>query len=101
MASSHNGATLSYGFKRMAFIAALLWLATWAYVAWRGLSLINDAKRFIALQPPGGLIPREILSALETGQSFVLRAVLFGAAVPIALWIGYWIYRGFFRAKGH
>lgn len=101
MTNSQDSTTVSYGFKRIAFIAALLWIAIWAYVAWRGLSLITDAKRFISLQPPGGLIPQEILSALEIGQSYVFRAVIFGAVVPVVLLIGCWVYRGFGRAKGH
>jgi hypothetical protein len=101
MASSQNEPIPSYDLRRMAFVAAFLWVVIWVYVAWRGLSLIADAKRFISLQPPGGLIPQEILNALEIGQSYVLRAALFGAAVPIMLLIGYWIYRGFFRRRGH
>ena len=99
MAGSHNGRVSNDGIKRMTFIAALLWFAGWAYVAWRGLSLIADAKRFISLQPPGGIIPQEILSILETGQHYVLRAALFGAVTPVLLSIIYWIYRGFVRVR--
>lgn len=100
MVSRQNSSPLHNGFKRMAIIAAILWVIIWAYIAWRGLSLITESKRFISLQPPGGVIPEEVLNALDTGQSYVFRAVVIGVAVPVVLSIGYWVFRGFSHAKG-
>lgn len=85
--------------RRIITLGVFLWAVSWIYVGWRGFSLIDDAKQFISLQPPGGVIPPGILSALEIGQSYVLRAISFGMGAPIALLVGYWIYRGFRRTN--
>ena len=98
MSARRMGFQSSQGLRRIFALVAFLWLVIWAYVGWRGLSLIDDAKQFISLQPPGGIIPPGILSSLEIGQTYVLRAVLFGGAVPGVLLLGYWHYRGFGHA---
>jgi ABC-type phosphate transport system permease subunit len=90
----------SKGLGRMAVVVIFLWIIIWGYVGWRGLSIIHDAKQFISAQPPGALIPEEILDALDSGQSYVLRAAIFGIAVPIGLLIVYWICTGFRRSSG-
>lgn len=93
MSSSRMSSESGRRLKRIFVFVAFLWLVIWAYVGWRGLSLIDDAKQFIALQPPGGIIPPEILSSLEIGQVYVLRAALFGLALPGVLLLGYWLYK--------
>jgi hypothetical protein len=84
----------------MTFLVAIFWVICWGYVAWRGLWLITEARRFLSDQPSGGIIPQEVLNALETGQSYVLRAVVIGLLVPVVFSIGYWVYRGFLGSKG-
>jgi hypothetical protein len=85
--------------RRLLIVAAVIWLAIWCYVGWRGHELTSDAHRFIEVLPPSAHVPEGVLSALEAGETYTLNAVIWGAAVPlIALLIG-WLLKPLLRER--
>lgn len=85
--------------RRLLIVAAVIWLAIWCYVGWRGHELTSDAHRFTEVLPPGAHVPEGVLSALEAGETYTLDAVIWGAAVPlIALLIG-WLLKPLLRER--
>jgi hypothetical protein len=86
---------MSAGFKRLAWVVATLWLLGWAFVAWRGYALEQDALSFIDSVAPGERIPQAVLNALGAGQSYQRNALIFGLFIPMAALLIGWVWRGF------
>jgi len=87
------------GIKRICIVAFLFWAAIWTYIGWRGYSLIQDIYKFIDNQPAGAALPDSLFQTLQQAQTYVFRAVVWGAGVALVMAIGVWIYRGFSSRK--
>lgn len=79
--------------KRLLFVASAIWLASWAFVGWRGYEQTSDAHSYIDMLPPGATVPEPVLTALAAGQSWIREAVIFGATLPLCLLLIIWVIR--------
>jgi hypothetical protein len=79
--------------KRPLIFISVIWLAVWGYVGWRGYELTSDAQTFVNTLPPGAIIPQAIFTALDAGYSYMHKAVIWGAALPLCLLVFGWAVR--------
>lgn len=85
---------MRHGITRFRLSVVVMWLLIWAYVGWRGASLVDQATHFMSIQPSGAKIPDAVLIALNRGQSYVLLTTLCGVILPLVFSLGYSIYTG-------
>jgi hypothetical protein len=85
--------------KRILIVVSVIWFAIWAYVGWRGYSLMTDAYSSIDQMPPGSDMPPEVLAVLKAGQSYTLNAVIWGAAIPLCPLVILWIVGPSFKRR--
>jgi hypothetical protein len=83
--------------RRLFILVAVTWLVIWGYVGWRGHDMTNEAHRFIDVVPPGARVPKGVLEALDAGQSYILNAAIWGAVVPLLLFLIGWVLKPYIR----